>query len=138
VGILEALGEAATMTKNTVLLTEYVRQSIRRTLVKNYLDAKGDLQAYFVDPNLERSVETAVEHGEFSSSLGMSPESMRDLLERFRKKFPAPQTNAAVITSSGTRYFLRQILETSLPNLTLLSHNEIPADVTVRSRGLIE
>jgi flagellar biosynthesis protein FlhA len=138
VGILEALGEAATMTKNTVLLTEYVRQSIRRTLVKNYLDAKGDLQAYFIDPNLERSVETAVEHGEFSSSLGMSPELMRDLLERFRKKFPAPQANAAVITSSGTRYFLRQILETSLPNLTLLSHNEIPADVTVRSRGLIE
>jgi flagellar biosynthesis component FlhA len=38
----------------------------------------------------------------------------------------------------GARYFLRQIVETSLPNLTLLSHNEIPADVTVRSRGLIE
>ncbi len=138
VGILEALGEGAAMTKNTVLLTEYVRQSIRRMLVKNYLDAKGELQAYFIDPSLERSVETAVEHGEFGSSLGMSPEAMRDLLERFRKRFPAPQTSAAVITSSGARYFLRQILETSVPNLTVLSHNEIPADVTVRSRGLIE
>jgi type III secretory pathway component EscV len=138
VGILEALGEASAMTKNTVLLTEYVRQSIRRGLVKNHLDAKGDLQAYFVDPNLERPVETAVEHGEFSSSLDMSPESMRDLLERFRKKFPTPQSSAVVVTSSGARYFLRQILETSLPSLTLLSHNEIPSDVTVRSRGLIE
>jgi flagellar biosynthesis protein FlhA len=138
VGILEALGEAATMTKNTVLLTEYVRQSIRRTLVKNYLDAKGELQAYFVDPSLERPVETAVEHGEFSSSLGMNPQAMRDLLERFRKRFPTPQASAVVVTSSGARYFVRQILETTLPSLTLLSHNEIPADVTVRSRGLIE
>jgi flagellar biosynthesis protein FlhA len=126
------------MTKNTVLLTEYVRQSIRRTLVKNYLDPKGDLQAYFVDPKIERPVETAVEHGELNSSLGMSPETVRDLIERFRKKFPAPQTSAAVVTSSGARYFMRQILETSFPNLTLLSHNEIPADVTVRSRGLVE
>jgi flagellar biosynthesis protein FlhA len=138
VGILEALGEAATMTKNTVLLTEYVRQSIRRSLVKNYLDQKGELQAYFIDPSLERSVETAVEHGEFNSSLGMSPESVRDLIERFRKRCPTPQSSAAVVTSSGARYFVRQILETSFPNLTFLSHNEIPADVTVRSRGLIE
>ena len=90
VGILEALGEGAAMTKNTVLLTEFVRQSIRRTLVKNYLDAKGELQAYFVDPSLERAVETAVEHGEFGSSLGMSPESMRDLLERFPQEVPGP------------------------------------------------
>ena len=46
--------------------------------------------------------------------------------------------SAAVVTSSGTRYFLRQMVESSLPNLTVLSHNEIPPDVKVRSRGVIE
>jgi flagellar biosynthesis protein FlhA len=45
---------------------------------------------------------------------------------------------AAIVTSSGARYFLRQIAESSLPNLTVLSHNEIPPEVKVRSRGVIE
>ena len=45
VSILEALGEAAGITRNPVLLTEYVRQSIRRTVVKPYLNAAGDLPA---------------------------------------------------------------------------------------------
>ena len=45
--ILEALGEAALSTRNLVLLTEYARQAIRRTVVKRYLDASGNLPAYF-------------------------------------------------------------------------------------------
>ena len=57
VSILEALGEAAAMTKNPVLLTEYVRQAIRRMVVKPYLNRAGELPAYFLDPALERSVE---------------------------------------------------------------------------------
>jgi len=43
-----------------------------------------------------------------------------------------------VITSAGSRYFLRQIVESSMPSLTVLSHNELPTDVKVRSRGVIE
>ena len=46
--------------------------------------------------------------------------------------------SAAIVTSSGTRYFLRQLIEASLPNLAVLSHNEIPPEVKVRSRGVIE
>lgn len=138
VGILEALGEAAAMTKNPILLTEYVRQAIRRSLVKNHLNPKGELHAYFVDNRLEHAIENAVEHGEHTSSLGTSPEVMRNLIERFRTVFPAPQTTAVVVTSAGIRYFLRQILESSFPNLVVLSHNEVPAEITVRSRGLIE
>ena len=54
VSILEALGEAAPSTRNPVLLTEYVRQAIRRTVVKPYLNINGDLPACFVDPQLEQ------------------------------------------------------------------------------------
>jgi flagellar biosynthesis protein FlhA len=46
--------------------------------------------------------------------------------------------SAALVTSSGTRHFLRQLVEATLPNLTVLSHNEIPPEVKVRSRGVIE
>ena len=47
VSILEALGEAATATRNPVLLTEYVRQAIRRAVVKPYLNRAGELPASF-------------------------------------------------------------------------------------------
>src|SRR5947199_1135192 len=54
VTILEGLGEAAALTKNPVLLTEYVRQSIRRTVVQPYLSSAGDLPAFLLDPSIEQ------------------------------------------------------------------------------------
>jgi flagellar biosynthesis protein FlhA len=137
VGILEALGEAAAMTKNPVLLTEYVRQSIRRSLLKGHVTAKGQLQAYLLDPTLEQAMEGAIEHGEQTSSIGMNPEMIRDLIERIRAMFPAPQAGAVIVTSSGVRHFLRQILESSFPNVVVFSHNEIPPDTAIHSLGLV-
>src|SRR5581483_9480673 len=64
VSVLEALGEAGATSRNPVLLTEFVRQSIRRTVVKPFLNANGELPAYFLDPGLEQMFESAVEHGE--------------------------------------------------------------------------
>ncbi len=69
VSILEALGEAAAATRNPVLLTEYVRQAIRRTVVKPYLNRAGELPAWFLDPSIEQAIEAAVEHGEQNSHL---------------------------------------------------------------------
>jgi len=137
VGILEALGEAAHSSKNPVLLTEYVRQAIRRSIVKQLVNAQGELPAYLVDPSLERAIESSVEHGEMNSVLSMAPEGIRDILGRLGRKIAKAET-AVVITSAGSRYFLRQIAESSMPTLTVLSHNELPTDVKVRSRGVIE
>jgi flagellar biosynthesis protein FlhA len=137
VGILEALGEAAQSSKNPVLLTEYVRQSIRRSIVSQVVNAQGEVAAYLVDPSIERSIETAVDHGELNSVLTMPPEGVRDIVTRFGRKIEKSET-ATVIASAGSRHFLRQILESALPNVTVLSHNEIPSEVKVRSRGVIE
>ena len=73
VTILEALGEAAATTRNPVLLTEYVRQAIRRIVVKPYLNSTGELPAYLLDASLEQTVESAVEHGEQTSHLTLNP-----------------------------------------------------------------
>src|ERR1700730_1060918 len=91
VSILEALGEAATATHNPVLLTEYVRQAIRRTVVKPYLSRTGDLPAWFVDPSLEQTVESAVEHGEQNSHLNLSPQAMREVLTGISSRATALQ-----------------------------------------------
>jgi flagellar biosynthesis protein FlhA len=135
--ILEALGEAAPITKNTVLLTEYVRQAIRRQVVKPLLDPSGDLSAYFLDPGTEQALETAVEHTENSSHLNLSPQMVRDIQERIKKCCGAPDAPVVLLTSSGARFFVRQITESVAPNLTVLSHNEIPPGNRIVSLGAV-
>jgi flagellar biosynthesis protein FlhA len=136
VGILEALGEAAHSSKNPVLLTEYVRQAVRRAIVKQIVNPQGEVPAYLMDPSIERAIESSVEHGEMNSVLTMAPEGIRDILGRLGRQITKAES-AVVITSSGSRYFLRQIVESSMPGITVLSHNELPTDVKVRSRGVI-
>jgi len=137
VSILEALGEAAPTSKNPVLLTEYVRQSIRRTVVKPYLNQKGELPAWLLDPSVEQTVEGAVQHTEQNSILVLAPQAVRDILSRIERKVEKPEMPVAVLTSSGARYFLRQMTEPTMGNLFFLSHNEIPAGVRVLSLGVI-
>jgi flagellar biosynthesis protein FlhA len=138
VTILEALGEAASMTKNPILLTEYVRQAIRRLVVKPYLNPTGELPAFFVDSKIEQSIESAVEYNENNSHMNLPPQRLREILDRVTRSVGAADGGMAVVTSSSARYFLRQIVEGSLPNLSILSHNEIPAGVRVVSLGLIQ
>ncbi len=138
VSILESLGEAASSSRNPVLLTEFVRQAIRRSVVKPYLNANGDLSAWFIDPQVERFVEGVVEHGESNSTVSLPPHSLRDLLERINRGVGPIESPAVVITSSGCRYFMRQMVESAVPNLYFLSHGEVPAGVKVVSLGVIQ
>ncbi|MGA3239311.1 MAG: FHIPEP family type III secretion protein, partial [Bryobacteraceae bacterium] len=138
VSILEALGEAAGSTRNPILLTEFVRQSIRRSIVKPYLGRSGELPAWFVDPAIEHLVEGAVEHGEQNSHLTLAPQAIRDILNRISARIASAETPVAVVTSSGARYYLRQIVEPTMPNLMFLAHNEIPSGQRVQSLGNVQ
>jgi flagellar biosynthesis protein FlhA len=138
VTILEALGEAAVTTRNPVLLTEYCRQALRRTLVKPFLNPAGDLPAYLLEPGLEQMVESSVQHGEQNSHMTLSPQAIRDLLQRIGNKVGNPETPVAAIASSGSRFFLRQMVEPSVRNLFFLSHNEVPMESRIVSLGVIQ
>jgi flagellar biosynthesis protein FlhA len=138
VSILEALGEAAPSTRNPVLLTDYVRQAMRRVVAKPYLNANGDLPAWFMDPQLERFAEGGVEHGESNSSLALAPNALRDLMDRLSRAVGPLEAPAVVITSSACRYFLRQAVESTMPNLFFLAHSEVPAGIKVISLGVIQ
>ncbi|MCX6619807.1 MAG: flagellar biosynthesis protein FlhA, partial [Acidobacteria bacterium] len=137
VSILEALGEAAVTTRNPVLLTEYVRQAIRRSLAKPFVSQRGDMNAWFLDPQMERTIEGAVEHSEHNSMLGLAPQVVRDILTRIGRAMERPESQSVIIASSSVRYFLRQLLEMTLPSVTVLAHNEIPPGVKVISMGVI-
>ncbi len=138
VSILEALGEAAGVTRNPILLTEYVRQSIRRSIVKPYVNRSGDLPAWFLDPALERMVEAAVEHGEQNSHLNLAPAAIRDILNRISNRITSLETPSVAITSSAARSFLRQIVEPTMPNLFFLAQSEVPPGQKVQSLGTIQ
>jgi flagellar biosynthesis protein FlhA len=138
VSILEALGDAGATTRNPVLLSEYVRQSIRRAVVKPYLNKTGELPAYFLDPAIERAVESSVEHGEQNSHLAAAPEMMRDVVARIPRQVGRPEAPAVILPSSGARYFLRQMVESSIANAFFISHNEVPPEVKVISLGTIQ
>jgi flagellar biosynthesis protein FlhA len=138
VTIVEALTEAAVTTRNAVLLTEYVRQALRRSLVKPYLGPGGELPAYLLDPVLEQMVESSVQHGEQNSHASLSPAAIRDLLQKIAQKAGNPETPVVAIVSSGARYFLRQMVEPSVRNLFFIAHNELPMEVKIVSLGVIQ
>jgi len=137
VSILEALGEAAATTKNPVLLTEYARQCLRRTVVKPYLNQKGELPAHLMEASSEQMVESAVQHTEQNSVLVLSPQMIRDIVSRIENKLGRREVPTVIVTSSGARYFLRQMTESSMSNVVFVSHNEIPAGTKVVSLGVI-
>ena len=124
------------MTKNPILLTEFVRQAIRRTLVKAHVNPQGELAAYLLDSGTEQMIEGVIEHGEHNSVLGLAPQAMRDVVNKISGKLDAGNPSV-VLTNSAVRYFVRQILEPVAPQVTVLAHNEVPPGMRVQSLGTI-
>ena len=137
VTILEALSEGAQMTKNPVLLTEYVRQAIRRAIISSHVNQQSELAAYLVEPAAEHAVEAVVEHSEHNSVLGLAPQAARDMVTRITRKLERPDSSAVVLVNPSIRYFVKQLLETAFPDVTVLSHSEVPPEIKVKSLGWI-
>ena len=136
VSILEALGEAGSVTRNPILLTEYVRQSIRRMVVRPYLNSTNELHACLIDPAIEAVIESAIEHTETNSAMNLAPKRIHEIVDRIRTVIGSAEGPVITLTGSGTRFFLRQLTESALPNLTVLSHSEIPPGIKVVSQGV--
>jgi len=136
--ILEAIGEAAVVTRNPVLVSEYARQAIRRSIVQPYLSQTNELGAWFLDPEIERTIEHSVEHAEHASHLNLAPAKVREIADTVIRGIGGPQNTAVILTSTGARYFLRQMIESQAPQAAVLSHGEIPSSVRVVSFGSLK
>ncbi|MBE0656429.1 MAG: flagellar biosynthesis protein FlhA [Bryobacteraceae bacterium] len=136
--ILEALSEAAAVTRNPVLTTEYARQAIRRSVVQPYLNSSNELGVFFLDPDLEGEIERSVEHGEHASHLNLSPHKVREIVDAVSSGVAAAQAGAVILVGSGARYFLRQMIESRTPQAAVLSHGEVPSSVRVVSFGVLK
>jgi flagellar biosynthesis protein FlhA len=137
VTILEALAEAGAATKNTALLTDFVRQAVSRGLVKPYLNEKGELPAFLLDPKLEQTVQSGIEHSEMMMRVALAPQTIREILERVKRAAGTLHGPAVLLCPASVRFALRQIVETELPLLAVISHAEIPPHVKVVSLGTV-
>jgi flagellar biosynthesis protein FlhA len=138
--ILESLGDYAGRTKDSVLLTEYARHRLARAICNRYRDDEGRLHVITLDPALEDRVRAGIEHTERGLFIRMSPPAVEqtcDLIateiERLRTQGRPP----VVLVSPQLRAGLKRLTEQRLPNLVVLSYNEITRDTTIESHGMI-
>jgi flagellar biosynthesis protein FlhA len=81
----------------------------------------------------------AIVQTEQGAYLALEPRLAKDIMARFRKALEASGSagNPVVLCAPNTRMYVRQLLERYLPNVAVLSHNEIPPNIKVVSVGMV-
>ncbi|TFG90590.1 MAG: EscV/YscV/HrcV family type III secretion system export apparatus protein, partial [Syntrophobacterales bacterium] len=138
--ILETLADYVPVTKNVEVLIGYVRQSLARTITKQYLDGEGNMTVVMVSPDVEDSINKSVQRTEHESFIAADPNFIQKIVfgfQGFVKPFAEKGLQPVILCSPNTRVYLRKILERFFPHVAVLSHNEITHDVTIKSLGML-
>ncbi|MBS3909692.1 MAG: flagellar biosynthesis protein FlhA [Actinobacteria bacterium] len=140
VTILEALGDHARVTKNIDILTENVRAALGRNICRQHQSEDGKLDVVTIDPLVEKEISEAVEYTDQGMSIALDPDIMQkiviELSNVLEKAFSTGRV-PAVLASANTRRALRKIIERKLPNLAVLSYNEIAPEFELQSVGMV-
>ena len=139
--ILETLADYAPLTKNIDILTGYVRQALSRTITRQYRDGEGNISVVMLSPEIEDKISHSVQHTEFESFLSVDPNWVQSVVRSVQKyigTFATRGLQPIVLCSPGARIHFRKILEKFIPNIIVLSHNEITHDVNIKSLGIVE
>ncbi len=137
--ILETLGDWAPRTKDPILLTEYVRHRLARQICTRYRNAEGKLYAVAIDPAMEDRIRAGFEHNERGLFLRMSPQAVDATCQAITvqlTKLTAAGHPPIVLVSPQIRAALKQLTENYIPQLVVLSFNEITRDTEVVTLGL--
>ena len=137
--ILETLGDYGPRTKDPILLTEYVRHRLARQICTRYRNAEGQLHVVAVDPAMEDRIKAGFEHNERGMFIRMSPQAVEATCRSIGaqlQKLHAAGHPPIVLVSPQIRAALKQLTENHLPQLTVLSFNEVTRDTQVMTHGL--
>ncbi len=132
--ILQALAEWGPLEKDPVVLTEYVRMSLRRYLSHRYASAEKRLCALLLDPAIEEAVRESIQKTERGSYLAMEPGLSREIVESVRRQLAlAPELpRPAVLTTMELRRYVRRLLEVDFPELPVLSFTELLPELQIQ------
>ncbi len=137
--ILEALASAATTEKDPLNLTELVRAQLRRAMTFRLTRGANQLGVLLIDPVIEDTVRRAVTRTSAGAFLTLAPAAARDVVASLRRAVTeaaaqgAPTAMGPVfLTQPDIRRFVRKLLESDLPDATVVSFAELLPEVTLR------
>ncbi|MBM3193736.1 MAG: EscV/YscV/HrcV family type III secretion system export apparatus protein [Chlamydiae bacterium] len=139
--ILESLSEWAQTEKDTVLLTEYIRSSLKRFISYKYSKGQTVLPVYLLDPEIEDIVRGAIKQTSAGSYLGLDPDSVQLILQAIRntvKPTPPGGLSPLVITAMDVRRFVRKLIEGEFPDYGVISYQEVVPEIRIQPLGRIQ
>ncbi|MGN1106731.1 MAG: flagellar biosynthesis protein FlhA, partial [Huintestinicola sp.] len=137
--ILETLADNQHNMKDIDITNEYVRQALKRTITRRFSDG-GQIRVITLDTETENKIVSSVKKSEQGSYLAMDPQSIQALIaslnaqiEKIKDVVPSP----IVLTSPIVRIYFKKLVDQFIPNVTVLSFNEIDNTVQIQAVGNI-
>ena len=138
--ILETLADYAQTTKDTDVLTEYVRRSLARSITSRYAE-ENKLSVITIDPNLEKRIGESLQQTLYGTYPVLQPEvsqrivqGVSALVEKLRRRGLSP----VILASPRIRMPFRRMVERFMPDLPVLSLHEILPQIEVESVGVLK
>lgn len=139
VTILETLADYVGATRDTNVLTEYVRQSLKRQ-ISNDLFPEGYGEVVSLSQDLEEELMSSIKNGENGTYLAYPPENTNRLINAISvevQKLLEMGAQPVIITAPIVRFYLKQLTEAHIPDLIIISYNEVDKGVEVQSIGTV-
>ena len=138
--ILETLGDFAPKTKDPEILTEYVRNSLSRTICQQYREKDGKVYVVTIDPKLEDLIKSGLDRSGQESSFSLAPLKLKQIADAIGaeiEKVIEQGHSAVILCSPQIRLQVKRIVETVNPGTAVISYNEIVKDLQVESLGMV-
>ncbi len=138
--IFETMADYATTTRDTDILTEYVRQALKRAISNKYFPANEVTQVVTVDPSLEQDIMSSVKQTENGAYLNMDPVKVDAIMKSVQaqvEKLENLGKNPIVITSPIVRAYFKKLTEEYFRDLIVVSYNEVETNVQIQSIGTV-
>lgn len=138
--ICETLADHATITKDPDILTEYVRQGLARTITRPYETDEGRLHVLSLQQHLEERLSKSIQKTEHGSFLALEPGFLQQLIQGVSnevKRVIAQGHHPIILSSPLVRRHLKRLLERFLPDVVVISHNEMVGSYEIQSVGII-
>ncbi|HLE00005.1 MAG TPA: flagellar biosynthesis protein FlhA, partial [Bdellovibrionota bacterium] len=138
--ILESLADMAQQQKDPTILTEHVRTALARTITKKLVGPDGQINLLTLDRAIEETVAGGIIQTDQGQQLSLDPEFVRGFIAQLNRQaieLSAQSNQAVVLCSPLIRSHLKALIDRFIPNIVVLSHNEITSNVTVKSFGTV-
>ena len=138
--IMETLADYGQTTRDTDILTEYVRQSLKRAISTKYFPVGETTSVVTLDPKIEQEIMSSVKQTETGAFLNLDPNRARAILDSVGnevKKLENLGKNPIVITSPIVRMYFKRLTEDYYKDLVVVSYNEVESYVELQSVGMV-